>query len=62
VTLGFSSLAGMDETNKERWFELCLEASAEKDSTKLLQIVQEINRILQEREERRKGHRPAQQD
>jgi hypothetical protein len=52
----------MADTSKEQWLELCLEASAEKDSAKLLQIVQEINRILQEREQRHKRHPPVQPD
>ena len=63
VTLGFLFLVScMEDGKKERWLELCLEASAEKDSAKLLQIVQEIDRILQEKEERRKGRRPVQED
>jgi hypothetical protein len=36
----------------ERWKELCALASVEKDPKKLLALAQEINRLLQEQEER----------
>jgi hypothetical protein len=35
--------------NKERWQELCEQAAVEQDSGKLLALVQEINRLLDEK-------------
>jgi hypothetical protein len=37
---------------KERWYELCKEASLEKDPERLLKLIQEINRLLEEKETR----------
>ena len=34
----------------ERWYELCKEASVEEDPERLLKLVQEINRLLAEKE------------
>jgi hypothetical protein len=41
----------------EKWKELCALASVEKDPKKLLALAQEINRLLQEQEERLKAQR-----
>jgi hypothetical protein len=41
-------------TDSEKWKELCAEAAAEKDPQRLLELVQEINRILEEQENKRK--------
>jgi hypothetical protein len=38
--------------NKERWQELCKLAAVEQDSEKLLALVQEINRLLDEKRNR----------
>jgi hypothetical protein len=38
--------------NKERWMELCEHAAVEQDSQKLLLLVQEINTLLAEKQER----------
>jgi hypothetical protein len=38
----------------ERWKELCSQAAVERDPAKLMKLLEEINRILTEREERRK--------
>jgi hypothetical protein len=38
--------------NKERWQELCEQAAVEQDSGKLLALVQEINRLLEEKRNR----------
>jgi hypothetical protein len=38
--------------NKERWQELCELAAVEQDSEKLLALVQEINRLLDEKRNR----------
>jgi len=37
---------------KEQWIRLCEMAAAEQDSEKLLAIVKEINRLLEEKEQR----------
>ena len=37
---------------KERWLELCELASKEQDSGKLLGLIEEINRLLEEKEKR----------
>jgi hypothetical protein len=42
-------------TDSEKWKELCAKAAAEKDPTRLLELVEEINRILQEQENKRKN-------
>jgi hypothetical protein len=47
----------MQGETKERWLELCAQAADEKDSVKLLALVQEISRLLQEKEERLKAQR-----
>jgi hypothetical protein len=36
----------------ELWFELCAKAAQEQDPDKLLKLVEEINRLLQEKESR----------
>ena len=38
--------------NKERWQELCELAAVEQDSEKLLALVQEINRLLEDKRNR----------
>ena len=38
--------------NKERWQELCELAAVEQDSEKLLALVQEINRLLDDKRNR----------
>jgi len=43
--------------NKERWRELCEQASIEQDSEKLLNLVREINRLLEEKQARLDGNR-----
>jgi len=44
---------------KERWRQLCEQAAVEKDAEKLLELVKEINRLLEEKERRLKGNRSA---
>jgi len=41
--------------NKERWKELCELASKEQDSTKLIELMKEINRLLEIKLNRLKG-------
>ncbi len=37
---------------KEQWIQLCEQAAVEQDSEKLLVLVEEINRMLEEKERR----------
>ena len=37
---------------KERWMRLCEQAALEQDPEKLMQLVGEINRLLEEKEQR----------
>jgi hypothetical protein len=39
----------------ERWLQLCSQAAVERDPEKLMKLLEELNRLLDEREERRKG-------
>jgi hypothetical protein len=43
--------------NKERWLELCEQASKEQDPEKLMELTQEILRLLDEKEARLKNLR-----
>jgi hypothetical protein len=38
--------------NREKWMELCEQPSTEQDPEKLLALVQEINRLLEAKQER----------
>ena len=38
--------------DRERWFQLCQQAVIEEDPTRLFELVQEINHLLEERRER----------
>jgi hypothetical protein len=42
----------MEGPNRERWEELCRQATVEKDPKKLLELAAEVNRLLQEKEKR----------
>jgi hypothetical protein len=42
----------MEGETKERWFQLAQLAAVERDPAKLLALTEEINRLLEEREER----------
>jgi hypothetical protein len=42
---------------KEQWIQLCEQASVEQDPQKLITLVNEINRMLEEKEERLKRQR-----
>jgi len=54
----------MEGEIKERWFQLAQLAAVEQDPEKLIVLVQEINRLLDEKEERlnqrRRGGGPIQ--
>ncbi len=47
---------------KERWTELCYLATVEQDTEKLLEIVREINRLLDEKEQRLRAKRSRGQE
>jgi hypothetical protein len=51
------------DNTKERWFQLCEQAAVEQDTEKLLELVQEINSILEEKQVRLKvkAVRPSEQ-
>jgi hypothetical protein len=42
----------MKNETKERWQELCDQAANEQDPTKILTLVVEINRLLEEKQRR----------
>ena len=42
----------MQGDTKERWQELCEQAAVEQDPIRLLQLAEEINRLLLEKEKR----------
>jgi hypothetical protein len=42
----------MQGPTRERWQELCAQATVEKDPKKLLELAAEINRLLQQKENR----------
>ena len=44
----------MEDEKNERWKELCALAAVEKDSERLHKLVEEIDRILQEKQDRLK--------
>jgi hypothetical protein len=46
--------------NRERWMELCELASTEQDPEKLQALVQEINRLLDAKQERLNEQNPPQ--
>jgi hypothetical protein len=50
----------MDQNNAEQWRELCKAAANEFDSTKLLNLITELNRALDERD--RRGRNPSEED
>jgi hypothetical protein len=44
---------------RERWLELCEKAANEHDPQKLLMLVEEINRLLEEKSKRLAANKPA---
>ena len=42
----------MQGEKKERWMELCQLAAVEQDPKKLIELVQQINELLEEKERR----------
>jgi hypothetical protein len=51
----------MDGEKKEQWLQLCEQAAREQDPAKLLRLVEEINRLLEEKERRLKGQKTSSQ-
>jgi len=47
----------MQGENEERWIQLCRKAIDERDPDKLMQIMEQINRMLEEKEQRLKERR-----
>ena len=51
------------QANRERWMQLCGQAANEQDPEKLTELITEINRLLDAKEQRLKGNpsspRPA---
>jgi len=45
----------MEGKNKERWMELCEQASKEQDPRRLSELVRQISQILEGKEQRLKG-------
>lgn len=44
----------MQGEKRERWRELCEQAETEQDPKKLVELAEEINRLLEEKEQRLK--------
>lgn len=40
---------------KERWLQLCEQAANEQDTERLMGLIEEINRLLEEKEQRLHG-------
>jgi hypothetical protein len=49
----------VQDGNKERWRLLCEQASVERDPEKLHELIEEINRLLDEKSNRLKSGTPA---
>jgi len=48
----------MQGKEKERWLELCEQASTEQDPIRLSELVEEVDRLLQEKQDRLKARNP----
>ena len=49
----------MHDQDQERWLELCRQAAIEQDPQELLKLVQEINRLLDEKQKLLKQQRTS---
>jgi len=47
------------QKDREKWMQLCEQAAIEQDPEKLLELVAEINRLLEAKEQRLKAKPPA---
>lgn len=52
----------MKGDKREYWMRLCKQAANEQDPEKLMELVKEINRLLEEKELRLKKERPKAAD
>ena len=52
----------MERNTKERWLELCEQATTEQDPEKLYALVREINRLLEEKRLHLNREREAQRN
>jgi hypothetical protein len=52
----------MQGPNKELWEDLCAKAAVEQDPEKLMELVKEINRLLDEKDKRLKAQRGQKPD
>lgn len=54
----------MQGENASRWLDLCEQAAVEQDPHKLMELINEINRLLSEKEDRllRQAKGPKKQD
>lgn len=43
----------------ERWMQLCEQAANEQDPDKLMELIAEINRLLEAKEQRLRGNLPG---
>ena len=44
------------QANREKWMQLCEQAANEQDPEKLMELITEINRLLDAKEQRLKGN------
>jgi hypothetical protein len=49
----------MQDEKAERWAQLCAQAAVEQDPTKLIRLITEINKLLEEKEQRLKAEAGA---
>jgi len=47
------------QERKERWMQLCEQAANEQDPDKLMELIAEINRLLEQKERRLRGNPPG---
>lgn len=52
-------VSSVQQQVEEKWLQLCRKAAIEKNSGKLLNFVQEINDLLDEKESQLKSHRDS---
>jgi hypothetical protein len=51
----------MQGEQRERWQQLCQQASIEQDPRRLMELIREINRLLEEKEQRLNRQKPDSQ-
>lgn len=49
----------MEELKKEKWQVLCEQISVERDSERMMVLIEELNRVLQARDQRVYTHQPV---